>query len=114
MTEIQFEKLVQQVVETIPLRFRCRMHDVIFRVVARPTHPDTMALFEGLALADRNGAELFRQPPIITIFQEPHEEAAESWRHLEKLVTDSVLHEVAHYFGMDEQQVSRWERRRLR
>jgi predicted Zn-dependent protease with MMP-like domain len=32
--------------------------------------------------------------------------------HLEKLVVDTVWHEVAHYFGMDEARVRRAERRR--
>jgi predicted Zn-dependent protease with MMP-like domain len=37
---------------------------------------------------------------------------ARSPEHLEKLVEETVWHEVAHYFGMDEARVRRAERRR--
>jgi predicted Zn-dependent protease with MMP-like domain len=51
-------------------------------------------------------------PDRITIFQGPHERLARSPVHLEKLLEDTVWHEVAHYFGMDERTVRQAERRR--
>jgi predicted Zn-dependent protease with MMP-like domain len=37
---------------------------------------------------------------------------ARGMEHLEKLVEETVWHEVAHYFGMDEARVRRAEKRR--
>jgi predicted Zn-dependent protease with MMP-like domain len=51
-------------------------------------------------------------PDRITIFQGPHERLASDPAHLVRLVNDTVWHEVAHYFGMDELQVRTAERKR--
>jgi predicted Zn-dependent protease with MMP-like domain len=51
-------------------------------------------------------------PDRITIFQGPHERLARTPAQLAQLVEDTVWHEVAHYFGMDESQVRAAERRR--
>jgi len=53
-------------------------------------------------------------PDQITIYQGPHERMARSETHLEQEVADTVWHEIAHYFGMDEARVRRAERRRDR
>jgi predicted Zn-dependent protease with MMP-like domain len=58
-------------------------------------------VFEGFAMPDR-----------ITIFQGPHERLARSPEHLAEMVWDTVWHEVAHYFGMNELQVRTAERKR--
>jgi predicted Zn-dependent protease with MMP-like domain len=53
-------------------------------------------------------------PDRILIFQRPHERLARDARQLAELVEDTVWHEVAHYFGLDEAEVRRAERRRIR
>ena len=53
-------------------------------------------------------------PDRITIFQGPHERLARNADHLREIVEDTVWHEVAHYFGMDEAQVRSAERRRAK
>lgn len=51
-------------------------------------------------------------PDRITIYQGPHERMAKDRSDLLRLVRETVWHEVAHYFGMDEGQVRLAERRR--
>jgi predicted Zn-dependent protease with MMP-like domain len=53
-------------------------------------------------------------PDRITIFQGPHERLAHGEAHLKQMVDDTVWHEVAHYFGLDERQVRAAEKRRAR
>jgi len=53
-------------------------------------------------------------PDRITIYQGPHERMAANPEELRQLVEETVWHEVAHYFGMDERQVLRMERARRR
>jgi predicted Zn-dependent protease with MMP-like domain len=53
-------------------------------------------------------------PDRITIFQGPHERRARTHEELAQMVADTVWHEVAHYFGMDEAGVRAAERRRRR
>jgi predicted Zn-dependent protease with MMP-like domain len=79
----------------------------------RVTRGNTLlGLYEGRPLTARSVFEPFAMPDRITIFQGPHERLAQSPEHLAKLVDDTVWHEVAHYFGMDEKQVRAAERRR--
>ena len=73
-----------------------------------------LGLYQGRPLTQRSVFESFRMPDQITIFQGPHERMARSPAHLEKLVEETVWHEVAHYFGMDELQVRTAERKRRR
>jgi predicted Zn-dependent protease with MMP-like domain len=51
-------------------------------------------------------------PDKITIYQGPHERLAKTRDQLEQMVADTVWHEIAHHFGMDEPQVRKAERRR--
>lgn len=70
-----------------------------------------LGLYHGRPLTQRSVFESFSMPDRITIYQGPHERMARSLAHLEQLVQDTVWHEVAHYFGMDELQVRAAERR---
>ena len=71
-----------------------------------------MGLYEGRPLTERSVFESFAMPDRITIFQGPHERLAKSPEDLPRLVADTVWHEVAHYFGMDELQVRAAEKKR--
>ena len=53
-------------------------------------------------------------PDTITIYQGPHERMARSRADLVELVKETVWHEIAHYFGLNEEEVLRAERRRAR
>lgn len=71
-----------------------------------------LGLYEGRPLTERSVFQSFTMPDRISIFQGPHERLARGREHLAQLVEDTVWHEVAHYFGMDERQVRAAERRR--
>jgi predicted Zn-dependent protease with MMP-like domain len=71
-----------------------------------------LGLYEGRPLPLRSVFEPYAVPDRITIFQGPHERLAQSPEHLKQLVSETVWHEVAHYFGMNERQVRLAERRR--
>jgi predicted Zn-dependent protease with MMP-like domain len=73
-----------------------------------------LGLYEGRPLTARSVFEPFAMPDRITIFQGPHERLARGPEDLARLVADTVWHEVAHYFGMNELQVRAAERRRSR
>ncbi len=119
----QFDQLVEQAFRRIPARFRKRMKNVALVVEPEPTERQLAAgrvrrgatllgLYEGRPLTTRSVFEPFAMPDRITIFQGPHERLASSPEHLARLVEDTVWHEVAHYFGMDELRVRAAERRR--
>ncbi|HEX7361219.1 MAG TPA: metallopeptidase family protein [Bryobacteraceae bacterium] len=74
-----------------------------------------LGLYEGRPLTQRSVFEGFHLPDRITIFQRPHERIARSREHLEHLVEETLWHEIAHHFGMNEREVRAAERlRRMR
>jgi predicted Zn-dependent protease with MMP-like domain len=120
-----FDRLVAEAWDRIPPRFRRRMKNIALLVEDEPT-PHQLArgrvprggtllgLYEGRPLTQRSVFESFAMPDRITIFQGPHERLARNPAELAKLVEDTVWHEVAHYFGMNERQVRAAEARRRR
>jgi predicted Zn-dependent protease with MMP-like domain len=117
----EFNRLVTAAYDRIPDEFRDRMRNIALLVEPEPTHQQLVrarvprgatlfGLYEGRPLTVRSVFDSFAMPDRITIFQTPHERVARSPEHLAKLVEDTVWHEVAHYFGMDEAQVRSAER----
>jgi predicted Zn-dependent protease with MMP-like domain len=107
MSPHEFDQLVSEAYARIPARFRKRLKNVALIVEAEPTAAQLvrgrvprgntlLGLYEGRPLTQRSVFEAFAMPDKITIFQGP----------------DTVWHEVAHYFGMDELQVRAAEKRR--
>ncbi len=112
MTASEFDALVEEAIAKVPARFRRRLHNVVFLVEREPPEPGLLGLYQGRPLTIRSVSDPFAMPDTITIYQGPHEREARNERELRKLVEETVWHEVAHYFGMDEAQVQRAERRR--
>jgi predicted Zn-dependent protease with MMP-like domain len=114
MTPRDFDRLVDEAMEIVPPRFRRRLQNVVFVVEPEPPEPGLLGLYEGRPLTERSVSDAFRFPDKITIYQGPHERMARSPGELKQIVAETIWHEVAHYFGMDEGQVRRAERRRER
>jgi predicted Zn-dependent protease with MMP-like domain len=90
------------------------LKNVVFVVEPEPPRPGLLGLYHGRPLTVRSVSESFTMPDRITIYQGPHERMARNPADLRRLVEETVWHEVAHYFGMNEEQVRRAERRRAR
>jgi predicted Zn-dependent protease with MMP-like domain len=119
----EFDRLVAAAYARIPGRFRKRMKNIALVVEPEPTAAQLaragvrrggtlLGLYEGRPLTKRSVFEPFAMPDRITIFQGPHERLARGPEHLLQLIDETVWHEVAHYFGMNEAQVRAAERRR--
>jgi len=118
-----FDQIVERAFRRIPSRFRKEMRNVVVVVEDEPSARQLAAgrvprgstllgLYEGRPLPFRSVSQGFSLPDKITIFQRPIEQAAGNLAELERVLYDTLWHEVAHYFGMDERQVRTAERRR--
>jgi predicted Zn-dependent protease with MMP-like domain len=112
LTSSEFELLVEDALRRIPLRFRRRMKNVAIMVEKEPPRPGLLGLYQGQPLTNRSVFDGFTMPDKITIFQGPHERLSRTEAELEQKVFDTVWHEIAHHFGMDEPRVRRAERHR--
>jgi predicted Zn-dependent protease with MMP-like domain len=117
-----FDEMVARAIDEIPPRFRKRMENVAFVVEAEPSRQQLarlgagtlLGLYEGRPLTERTVFQPIAMPDRITIFEGPHRRMALNPAHLQRLVSETVWHEVAHYFGMNERQVRAAENRRRR
>ena len=110
VSSTDFDKIVERGLAQIDPRFRRRIRNLILVVEPEPPQPGLLGLYQGRPLTERSVSEPFAVPDRITIYQGPHERMARSLRELESIVADTVWHEVAHYFGMNERQVERAEK----
>jgi len=110
----EFDRIVEAALARIPAQFRRRMENIAIVVEPEPARPGLLGLYEGKPLTERSFFDGFQMPDRITIYQGPHERMVQSAEELTKSVADTVWHEIAHYFGMDERRVRKAERKRER
>jgi predicted Zn-dependent protease with MMP-like domain len=123
MKSADFDEIVERAYARIPARFRRRLQNIAIVVENEPSARQLrssrvppgstlLGLYEGRPLIHRSVSESFTMPDRITIFQGPIERSARDPSQVEQIVADTLWHEIAHYFGMNERQVRAAERRR--
>ena len=118
----RFEKLVEEGIKDIPQKFLDKLDNVGIVVEENPTSEQLkklkirknyflFGLYEGIPKTKRWGYSDVL-PDKITIFKNHIEQSAQSEEEIKKLVKETVWHEIAHHFGMDEEMVRKAEKRR--
>jgi predicted Zn-dependent protease with MMP-like domain len=117
----QFEQLVKEGIDAIDEKFLQKLKNVEIVIEDNPTPQQSknlrlrgallFGLYEGVPQTKR---EQYGQvlPDKITIFKNPIEQTFSNPEDIKKAVKDTVWHEIAHHFGMDEKQVRDAERKR--
>jgi predicted Zn-dependent protease with MMP-like domain len=96
----QFEEAAQAAVDSIPDDFRPYLENTVF-IIEERSADGLLGLYEGAtALAAGEG-----MPERITLYKRAHEEAAGSLEELVDEVRRTILHEIGHHFGMDEDEL---------
>jgi predicted Zn-dependent protease with MMP-like domain len=113
----EFRKEVARVIDRLPRRFREQLHNIEFVVEDRPSnellraegldprHDTLYGIYQGVPLPDRSSLDPPLLPDKITIFAEPLQEDFPDLDELREEIRLTVLHEIAHYFGMDEEDI---------
>lgn len=115
----EFEKLVQEGFLLIPEKFRERIQNVALLVEDEPSeevrrreglseHKTLLGLYQGIPATVRGNSYGIGPtlPDTITLFKLPIEEAAGNIpEEVRRVVAETIWHEYAHYFGMDEDEV---------
>lgn len=103
MTEDRFEELVSEALDLIPPRLAAAIDNVVVLVEDRdPDDPGLLGLYHGIALTERDSHYGGALPDTITIYREAILEMCENEQHVVDEVAITVIHEIAHYFGIDE------------
>ena len=120
MKRDQFRELVDEALLSIPSEFREAMRNIAIVVEDAPSAdqlagvgiepPDTLlGLYEGVPLTERSWSDSGRLPDKITLFQRPIEDASADDDDLVVAIGETLIHEVGHYFGLSEEEITEIE-----
>jgi predicted Zn-dependent protease with MMP-like domain len=117
MERERFVRLVEQVLDSLPERFRERIHNLAVLVEDRPPHSVkrrlpgegrrglVLGVFQGVPATQKSVFDLPHGPNRIVLYQKNIEAVCASEAEIRHEVRQTVLHELGHYFGMDEEQL---------
>ena len=122
MTDEKFDEIVEGALDSIPDRFWDDLENVIFTVADEPDEEqldsvedwnsvclgdELLGLYDGTPLTERDSyygtGDL---PDVITVFKGPHERCFPNEDELAEEVRKTIVHEIGHYFGNDEETLS--------
>lgn len=103
LSEEEFEELVAEALDTLP-RELARMMDnvVVFVEDEKPGRPRLLGLYEGVPLTSRGHYYAGHLPDRITIYRKPIQRRCRSGEEIVEQVRITVVHEIAHHFGIEE------------
>jgi len=117
LSDKDFDRLVQRAIARIPLEIRRHLDNILISVQKRPSpelleelgYPadePLLGVFWGVPLMDRSVMDPEPFSDRIFLFQEVLEEACETVEKLEEEIEITVVHEIAHALGMDEDRLA--------
>lgn len=102
--EARFEELVDDALDSVPDELFRAMDNVVVLIADRnPDEPGLLGLYEGVALTERDTTYSGFLPDTITIYRDALCDFCASEEELVHEVAVTVIHEIAHHFGIDEE-----------
>lgn len=120
MNKRRFEQLVDRALGSLPREFQELMDNVAIFIVDEPSRTllrkvdvppgDTLfGLYEGVPQTERTSSYDLVPPDRITLFQRPIEKSGDTDAEVAEQIRRTVLHEVGHYFGIDDERLDEIE-----
>jgi len=101
-----FEELVSDALDRLPAEIARLMDNVaVFVEDDAPAGEDVLGLYEGIPLTERDNGYVMALPDRITIYRNPVLAACDGPDQVREQVEITVVHEVAHHFGIDDDQL---------
>ena len=107
MTRERFEALVDQALDEIPDELASLVRNVVVLVEddAPADDPDLLGLYDGVALTERAANHALELPDRIFVYRNNLLDMCDSEEELVEEVNITVVHEIAHHFGIDDDQL---------
>jgi len=104
MSRERFEELVAEAMDRVPPELATLVDNCVVLVEDdSPSHePDLLGLYDGTPLTERGSDYVMALPDRITIFRNPILQMCESEAEVVEEVGITVVHEIAHHFGIDD------------
>jgi predicted Zn-dependent protease with MMP-like domain len=105
LTPAEFETLVRDALDGIPEELGAMMTNVAVVIEDDPPQPGLLGLYQGVPLTERGQWYAGVLPDRISIYRNPICAVCETPEEVEDEVRVTVVHEVAHHFGIDDQRL---------
>ena len=115
MKREHFVKVVEEALDSLPKEFRSRIRNVAVLVEDVPPHQRprrpgqqrrlVLGLFHGVPTTRKSVFDLSTGPDHIVLYQKNIEAVCSSEAEVREQIRLTVIHELGHYFGMDENQL---------
>ena len=105
MDRDRFEGLVDHALDGIPDEIASLVHNLVVLVEDEPPDDepaDLLGLYDGVALTERDSSVAMQLPDRIFVFRGPLLDLCSSEEELVEEVRITVVHEIAHHFGIDD------------
>ena len=117
LSQKEFDKITTQSIRRIPSEIRGHLDNVLISVQKRPSRKllkemglppghSLLGVYQGVSLMKRSKVEPPLYPATIFLFQEPIEEMCDTIKEIEKQIEITVVHEIAHHFGISEERLA--------
>ena len=112
----EFEKLVEKAILELPDLFRSRLENVVIAIEDEPTDEDyeltgtpededLFGIFRGPMRTEMSWDMLPSLPPQAVVFRGPILRNTGSNREAVKEIKDTLVHELGHYFGLEDDEM---------
>jgi predicted Zn-dependent protease with MMP-like domain len=107
ITDDEFEFLVVEQLDLLPDDMVDGLDNLVFVVEARPEDGslDLLGLYDGIALTERGHYGYGELPDRIVLYREPLLDIAEDREDLKDQIHVTLVHEIAHFYGIDDEQL---------
>ena len=107
MTRAEFEALVAEALDGIPDEFARYLENVSVLVEDEPEEDDDLyGLYDGVPLSERTH-DFAAPPDRIIVYRGPLVRDFRSRRAIKRQIRITIVHEIAHFFGLDERRIRR-------
>jgi predicted Zn-dependent protease with MMP-like domain len=117
LTRAEFERVVEEALESLPKRFADLVENVVIEVEDEPSardtagmrhdagvHSELLGIYRGVALTDRTH-NMPLLPDEIVVFRGPINRVTRARHEAVEQVRATVVHELGHYFGLDDDEM---------
>ena len=116
LSEKDFDRIVKKAIRSMPEEIQQYLDNIVISVKKRPSkkmlqemglspEEPLLGVYDGVSLMDRSVTSPPLFPDSIILFQEPLEEMCETIEELEEEIEVTVVHEVAHFVGINDERL---------
>ena len=111
----RFQQLVQESMRVVPKKYLRQIKNVAILVEDYPPPgQNLLGLYHGVPLNHRGSYYGNVPPDVIVLYQVPIESFCSTEEAVRERIEEVLLHEIGHYFGLDEKTLREIEARRLK